>query len=394
MDKIAIKYAQLATLAVRQPFYVDGVARKSDTEPDLDFEFHPTAECTETMERLDILFRRAERLGGIVLAARVLDQSAGGDDLVRFPPAPADKLTFWMRLRNPNVLNFDDLPTEFDPARIYYFTNQQTDAEAPRDDLHLTKSADGIDGAHDWIVRSRENYRFHHGAEIAPAAATVTHLLTGSEVLPTSVVNKGGQSDIAFDLRSLPLGRCELRIAGAVKDDFYFADSSEPQEFGLIELVLSSTLAANYRIVEPDRSLTSTRPAYAIRLPNRHTRWRYTFQLSPSGPVAAEIHDLCDADKADFFDRLKLITNDPEITFRRTATSDREVEFVSDDELAQSERYITTSLQKPLALTLTLKKHVGNKNESIVRSDLPYPPISLIDARAAPPVYSDTFLTI
>jgi hypothetical protein len=391
MDNIAVKYAQLATVAVRQPFYVDGVARKSDAEPDLDFEFHPTAECTETMERLDILFRRAERLGGLALAARVLGKSAGGDDLVRFLPAPADKLTFWMRLRNPNVLNFDDLPTELDPARIYYFANQQTDAAAPRDDLHLTKSAAGVDGAHDRIVRSRENYRFHHSAEIASAAATVTNLLTGSEVLPTSVVNKGGQSDVAFDLRSLPLGRCELRIADAVKDEFYFAGSSEPQEFGLIELVLGSTLAANYRILEPDRSLTSARPAYTIRLPNRHTRWRYTFQLSPSGPLATEIGALSDAAKADFLDHLNITTNDPAITFSRTATSDREVVFVSDIEIAQSERYILSS-HKPLALTL--KKHVGNNDEGIVRSDLPYPPISLIDARAAPPVFSDTFLTI
>jgi len=328
----------------------------------------------------------------VTVLARVLGKNAGGDNLLRFLPAAAEKLTFWMRLRNPNVLNFDELPTAFDAARLYYFTNQQTDAAAPRGDLHLTKVAAGVDGDQDRLERSTENYSFHHDAEVAPGTAKVKHLLTGVEVLPSAIVNDAGKSDLVFDLHSLPVGRCELAIGGAVKDMFYFAPSSEPQEFGLVELVLSSTLAANYRMVEPDRSLTSARPGYSIRFANRKTRWRYTVALSPNGPIAADMAGMSDPDKANYLQHVNVIsTNDPTITFSPTTATDQLLVFVSDAEIALREQYLVGAQHKPLLLSL--KKNVGSSDD-VVRSDLPYPSNSSIDARAAPPVFSDTFLTI
>jgi len=60
MDNVSVRYVPLATLSVRQAFYANGVARKSSGEPDLDFAIEPTAECEETMRRLDILFRTCE----------------------------------------------------------------------------------------------------------------------------------------------------------------------------------------------------------------------------------------------------------------------------------------------------------------------------------------------
>jgi hypothetical protein len=392
-DNVAFLYAVLATVSVRQPFYVDGVARKFAVEPELDFEIYPTGECAETMRRLDIVFRRSDRNGGVTLLARVLGKTAGGDDILRFRPAPADKLTFWMHLRNPNVLNFDDLPIALDPANLYYFTNQQTDAAAPRNDLHLTEAATGVDSDHDRIRRSVENYTFRHEAEVAPDTAKVKHVLSGIEVLPSSIVNKSGKSDLTFDLHSLPLGRCDLQIGGAVKDRFYLAPTPEPREFAVIELVLASTLAANYRLVEPDRSLSSARPAYSMRFANRKTRWRYTIALSPNGPLAADIAVLSDADKQQYLSHLNITSNDPAITFTPAAPTDRLLVFVSDADIALREQYVVVagSQLKPLSLSLT--KNVGSSND-VVRSDLPYPPNSSIDARAAPPVFSDTFLTI
>jgi hypothetical protein len=154
--------------------------------------------------------------------------------------------------------------------------------------LHLTKVAAGVDGDQDRLERSTENYSVssrrrgcaRHGKGEAPPHRR--------RVLPSAIVNDAGKSDLVFDLHSLPVGRCELAIAGAVKDMFYFAPSSEPQEFGLVELVLSSTLAANYRMVEPDRSLTSARPGYSIRFAIARrdgvTRWRFrpTVQSLPT----------------------------------------------------------------------------------------------------------------
>jgi hypothetical protein len=391
-DNVAFKYAVLASVSVLQPFYVDGVARKSEAGPELDFEIYPTAECADTMRRLDVLFRRSDRLGGVTVLARVLGKTAGGDDLLRFLPASADKLTFWMRLRNPNVLNFDDLPTALDAASLYYFTNQQTDAAAPRGDLHLTQGAAGVDGNQDRLERSTEHYSFHHDAEVVPGTAKVTHLLTGVDVPPSTIVNKAGKSDLAFDLHSLPVGRCELAIGGAVKDTFYFAPSLEPQEFGLVELILASTLATNYRMVEPDRSLTSTRPGYSIHFANRKTRWRYTVALSPNGPLAADLAKLMsDAERTQYLNHVNVISTDPAITFSPTTATDQLLVFVSDAEIALREQYLVGAQHKPLSLSL--KKNVGS-GDDVVRSELPYPSNSSIDARAAPPVISDTFLTI
>lgn len=392
-DDLAFRYVVFATLSVRQPFYADGVAGKSDAAPDLDFEISPTAECAQTMRRLDILFRRSGGIGGVTLLARVLGKTAGGNDVLRFPPAPADKLTFWMRLRNPDVVNFDDLPAKLDASTIYCFTNQQADAAAPRADLHLTHDAAAVDGAKDRIERATESYAFHHDAEVAPDAAKVRHLLSGMEVAPTSITNEAGQSDLVFDLRSLPLGRCELAIGGAVEDTFYLVPSSEPREFGLTELALAPTLAANYRLVEPDRSLTPVRPAYSIRFANRRTRWRYTIAVSPNGPLAADMAGMSDAAKQQYLSHVNVTSNDAAITFSPAVTSDRLLVFVSDAEIALREQYVVVagSQQKPLKLNLT--KNVGSGNDD-VRSDLPYPPSSSIDARTAPPVFSDTFLTI
>jgi len=390
-DSVAFRYLTWATLTVRQPFYADGLARKHDLQADLDFDIAPTAECDDTMRRLDLIFRRSDRTAGATVLGRVLGKNAAADDLVRFTPRSADKLTFWMRLRNPDVINFDDLPTQLDSARIYYFTNQRQDAGAARDDLHLSSAANGVDANQDRIARSMESYTFHHNAEVAPGAAKVTHLLTGTELAPTSIANKSGQSDLAFDLHALPLGRCELAIGGVVKDTFYFLPSSEPQQFGLIELVLGSALDANYRIVEADRSLTSARPVYSIRFANRKTRWRYTVSVSPSGPLATDMAGLSDADKAAYLSHLNVTTNDTAITFAPATANDRLLVFVSNGDIALREQYISSSQQKPLALSLV--KNAGSGND-VVRSDLPYPLTSSIDARTAPPVYSDTFLTI
>jgi len=390
-DNVAYKYVVMASVSVLQPFYVDGIARKSDVGPELDFELYPTAECVDTMRRLDLLFRKSDRVGGVTLLARVLGKTAGGDDLLRFPPTSADKLTFWMRLRNPNVLNFDDLPTAFDAASLYYFTNQRTDAAAPRGDLHLTRGAAGVSGDQDRLERSTENYSFHHDAEVAPGTAKVKHLLTGLEVLPSAIVNQAGKSDLVFDLHSLPVGGCELAIGGAVKDVFYFAPSSEPQEFGLVELALASSLTANYRMVEPDRSLTSARPGYSIHFANRKTRWRYTVAVSSNGPLATDMAGMSDAERTQYLSHVNVISSDATMTFSPTTATDRLLVFVSDAEIALREQYLVGAQHKPLSLSL--KKNVGS-GDDVVRSDLPYPSNSSIDARAAPPVFSDTFLTI
>lgn len=395
MDKATFKYVELATVSVKQPYYANGVCKKYQVEPVVDFELIPTDECRELMKKLDLVLRSTDRTGGFILLARVLGINGNGDDILRFPPQASDKLSFWLTLNNPNALNFDDLLTNSDSSGFYYFSNQQTDAAALRDNLHLTSAASGVSGASDYMTKSAANYRFHHTAEVAAGTAMVKHILSGMQVLPDSIINRSAQSDLLFSLSALPIGKCQLIIGGSIKNEFYFVGSPAFQVFGVIELLLSDTLASNYRIVETDRSLTKTRPTYSILFRNRKTFWRYTIHLQPNSPLSLEMNALTAPDKADFLSKLNIVSNDTAITFTQTSASDKDIVFVSDSDLALQEKYVSGTSVNHDPLSLTLKKYIGvMAKEANVRSDLSYPQTELIDATTPSVIYSDVFLTL
>jgi len=395
MDTLSSKYKPLASIAIRQPYYSNGICKKYQTEPILDFELQPTDECQILMNRLNLLFRRDDRQGNSILLAQVSGSNPGGDDLLRFSPQPGDKLSFWVRLHNPNVLNFDDLALFSGDGSLYYFSNQQSDAAALRNNLHLSQDATGVKPAKDSKKRSSTIYRFHHGAAVAVGQAFVQHELTAWKVASTSIINQGGQSDLIFNLSELPIGICKLLISGAVVDEFYYTGEPGFAVFGVVELLLADTLTANYRIIEPDYSLTAQRPAYSILFQNRKTRWRYTIHLYPNSPLFIEMAALSAGDKANFLNKLNITSNDMSITFNRSITSDTEIEFVANSDVWLQEKYLSSSSITHDPLSLTLKKYIGDPvKETIVRSDLPYPKTELIDSSTPPVIYSDIFITI
>ncbi len=395
MDKAVFKYAELAKATVSQPYYANGVCQQYHVDPILDFELLPTDECLALMKKLDIVFRPTDPSGGFIVLARVLGTNGSGDDMLRFPPRAGDKLSFWIKLNNPNVLNFDDLPTHGDLSGIYYFSNQQIDASALRDNLHLSSSSSGASGSSDYMAKSAANYRFHHTAQVSAGTAMVKHILSGMLVLPDSVINRSGQSDLVFNLNSLPLGKCQLIIGGSVEDEFYFFGNPAFQVFGVIELLLSDILDSNYRMVESDRSLTKTRPTYSILFRNRKTFWRYTIHMQTNSPLFLEMAGLNASDKADFLSKLNIVSNDTAITFTQTSASDKDIVFISDSDLALQEKYVSGSSANHEPLSLTLKKYIGVMlKEADVRSDLSYPQTGLIDATTPSVIYSDVFLTL
>lgn len=395
MDKATFKYAELARVKVSQPYYVNGVCQKYHVDPVLDFELLPTEECQLLMKRLDLVFRPTNTSGGFIVLARVLGTNASGDDILRFPARAVDKLSFWIKLNNPNVLNFDDLPTHGDLSGIYYFSNQQIDALALRDNLHLSSSFLGVSGASDYMAKSTGNYSYHHAAQVTTGTAMVKHILSDMQVLPYSIVNRSGQSDLVFNLNPLPLGKCQLIISGAVIDEFYFVGNPGFQVFGVIELLLSDALESNYRMVESDRSLTKIRPTYSILFRNRKTLWRYMIHLLPNSPLFLEMAGLNASDKADFLSKLNIVSNDTAVTFTQTSVSDKDIVFISNSDLALQEKYFSGSSANHEPLSLTLKKYIGvMAKEADVRSDLSYPQTGLIDATTPSVVYSDVFLTL
>lgn len=395
MSGLQVKYRELFSVSIGQDFYANGVCRKYTDVPLPDMVLLPTEECETLMRKLDIIYRSNDQAAGGILLARVSGTNMGGDDILRFKAAREDKLSFYSVLRNADVLSFNDLPVNADPARIYYFSNEQTDALAPRNDLHITTAAAGVNGVADAVKRSGPNYRYHHSTTVATGTAFVRHILSGIQTEAKSIINQGGQSDLLFDLSSLPSGKCELLISAVVKDSFYYLkDISSQPVFAVIEVLLSQTLIGNYRVVETDQSLTPARPAYSIKFLKRKTVWRYTIHLPETCPLARKMAAMNGVQKAAYLSNLKIETNDTTINFLQASASDTDIVFLSVGQIALQEKYISSTSLTHEPLIITLKENTGLVNEAVVKTNLPYPSAGTIDARHLPTIYSDILITL
>jgi hypothetical protein len=188
---------------------------------------------------------------------------------------------------------------------------------------------------------------------------------------------------------------CELYVNAALTDTFYhLADSPAAGLFGVIEINLAPTLDANYRVVEADRSLVAPAPAYSIQFSRRKTTWRYTVALTPNSPLYQEMAALSAPDKADFLNRLNVVSNDTAVKFKKGNVTDTSIEFVSLTPLALQEVYISSSSATHDKLGLELKKYIGKPKETTVKAGLPYPSPGVINNLQAPFIYSDIFLTL
>ena len=396
MRGIQIKYAELLRLSVEQLFYQNRLYKQNAVAPELDILIVPTDDCLSVLNRLNMVFKNTSVNSGFIVLARVAGTNGSGNDLIKFPARTDDILSFLMVLKNHDVINFNDLPVQYSANRIYYFNNEVNDLAATRNDLHLSKDVAGVDGTNDSIKTSTENYRFHHIAAVAQHTAKVKHILSGQFVEPALIVNQGGQSDLTFNLSTLPMGKCELLINNISQDQFYYLEKYAGQNvFGIIELSLASTLASNYRIIEADRSLIAQKPFYTITFVNRKTTWRYRIRLQNTSPLFLEMTALSPADKADFISKLNIVTNDTTITFSRDTITDNEFVFVSDNPLLLQEKYFSSTSLTHDPLNLTLKKYISDATrEAAVKSNLPFPLTGSIDASALPQIYSDIFLTL
>lgn len=390
MAVITISYKELLRIGIELPFYANGRSRKGAAAPVPDISITPDAETEALFRRMDLLLRTVP--GGVVILARTQGETAGGDPLMRFPARKGDKITLLLQLNNPGVLAVNDLPADAAPEKLIYLSNTVADADAARDKLHLSESADGVSGGSDTVSFAKDTYRFHSSTLVNPASVFVKHLLTGEEVPPASLVNEGGKADLLFNLSSLPGGLCELWIGGALKESFYHLAGSSPQPvFGVIEILLDSTPDENYRVIEPDRSLSAPRPHFTAGFVSRETRWRYTFALQSSGPLALELAGLSAAQKTAFLAHLNIVTNDSSLSFSpHPSGSDDRLVFVADAPVALREGYFTPG---GAALSLALRKSIGEAGEAVVKRGLPYPSASIITPEGTD-TYSDIFITL
>ena len=392
-----IQYKELFSFSLEQLFYKNNYCKDYSLEPKLDIQYVPTVECNDTMNRLDLIFRKTDQKAGFTILARIMGENLSGDPLLRFSYGNHEKLAFWLVLNNPEVLNFNNLPAKFSKDDFFCFNNQVADPAALRSSLHMTVDPIGVVGINDISKISSQTYRFHHSSEVAENTSKVKHMLTGIEITPKYITNASGESDLIFDMSLLPSGKCKLLINNIQRDEFYYMGLSVPNTplLGVIEFSLSRSLNSNYRIAEPDYSLTAQRPYYKVRLINRETFWRYTVKLQPNSPLYLEMAALSPADKTDFKNRLNIVTNDSNITFSAVPVTDTEFIFTSDNVVALKEKYISSSTLPPKTLSIALKKYIGIPAKEVsVKADLPFPSLNLVDTLNYPLVYSDVYLII
>lgn len=396
MPTVIVKYSELVTLSVMQLFYSNQICPTYQSTPKLDFNIVPTDECMAFMKAKNMIFKNTATTGGFVVMAATSGKNPGGNDLLRNSITNADKLSFFMLLQNPDLVNFDVLPTQLNAGNIYYFSNQVKDLAAARNNLHLTKNAAGVDGNVDQLKKSTASYTFKFAGVITPNAAKVKHLLTGAIVTARTVIVDGTKSDITFDLSSLPSGCCQLLVNNIVTDTFYFLGTMANQQiFGVIELSLSTALSANYRIVEADKSLVPARPNYVVLFKNRQTVWRYTIQLQTNSPLYQEMAKLTAVQKADFIKQLAISSNDTTIKFKLSSSTDLSLVFVSMSNVALLEKYTSSTSATKDPLIITLSKYTKTPAKiAVVKTSLPYPSTAIIDSGSFPTIYSDIFISL
>ena len=395
MGSVQIKYTELFSLSIQQPFYTNGLTGKYIVEPTLDYQIFPTSESRGLMQRLDMIFRTLPNKGGCTVWGRTQGMS-GANPLLYFKPKKGDVLAFVLTLSNPSFLNYNDLPTQLGNDTIYYFSNLVNDATAARDNLHLSTDAAGV-AVGDTLKKVQGSYTYTYGAHIAPGNAKLKHATSGLELLPSSLVNDSGQALLNFDLATFPSGKCELQIGGVtVEEAYHLKGTGEATVFAVVECALETLALPNYTIVEADGSITPQRPQYTLLFNNRATLWRYKLVLQENSPLYVEMNGLTPAEKVDFLSRINVVSNDTGVVFIPNVISDTQFEFVSDAPKPLQESYVSSSSATGNALSLALKKYIGHPTipAEDIKVNLPYPPKHQLDASNDPLIYSDVLLNL
>ena len=390
-----VKYSELFSVNITQRYYDNDKPAKNSIGPVLDYALHATPQCRALLNRLDLVTKVKPNKGGFTVWGRTQGPS-GANTLLYFKPRKGDVLTFFINLNNPAFLSYNDLPTQLPADHIYYFNNEVTDAAAPKDNLHLNIDPLRVSNS-DAIKKATGTYEYIHAAVLNPGAAKLKHIASGYEALPSSQNNQGGQTFLSFNLAGFPTGMCELQIGGVkVETAYHWNDQLGADVFAIMEFSLEALALPNYRIVEADGSITPQRPQYNLLFMNRATLWRYTMVLEQNSPLYRELIALPPAEKADFMNRINVISNDTAVVFVPTVVSDTHFEFVSNAPKALQERYISSSSATGNSLTLALKKYVNHPTipEEDIKVNLPYPEAHRLDATNDPVIYSDVRLTL
>ncbi len=309
-------YTLLFQIVIDNSYYANPVPTAGVDEAD--FDWIPTPATVQLMKRYGLLFRTTPT-GCLVLAE--VKKNGVGNRTTRIPNG--SKLLFVIRLRNALVPAITDLPTQLDRFQpLFFFTNTTIHNEAGvnRKNIPITK---------DLFVKTDDQLQ-----------------------LPAQ--------------RATLLNQLGTLAEGPV--------------FGVLDIVLDTTLPALQRVVDPQQILTDDRPVFKLIFQHRKSRWRYTIQVDTPN---VDIDDL-------------VVQNLP--PFSRQNSGSNQVLFVSNSEIDTLKNYPLP----PPAVKLTFRTNVSAglplSGTSVVRN-LPYPAPTSLHTESDPvthvtTIYSDALTTL
>jgi hypothetical protein len=208
-------------------------------------------------------------------------------------PAIADlkeplKLTFWIRMNDPNFLNYTNIPFAFGDY-VYHFTNR---ADDKLDDENNNLSADEF---------VRENDKL-------PIAGAVLdyRLEEPMENLHVEVANelgeivferryKGVTSVCSLNLSQEPAGKYTLLLDGLEEFSFYIAPEGTKNIFGVIDIYIDPKDNSPYSLFED--GLPIKKKEYKIHFQSRAVHWKYIVMETNSNNPQHSAHEIYDNTK-------------------------------------------------------------------------------------------------
>lgn len=372
---IQLKYKELLTVDIEHSFYQNKYCAKYKTVPVPDFGIVPTSDSTVLMKRLGMVFRANPEKNGFTVFSQIKDALNADDYLLSVRPTDGSKLVFYLQFKNNNFLNFTDLDVK--NGEILYVNNRVVDGGASRNDLHLMTDNDQVKTNKDLIKSQGSDYVYEHNAMVAMGTVKVRFLDTNQLIDPTFIQKNPVGSSLIFDLKSLPMGRCQLEIGGVFFDRFYYTGNVE-NIFGIIELYFDNLMPNNYRVLDVNllkfNVLKKDRPLYKIKFANRKTLWKYIIDIQKSGVLQRDLSLLPNpAAKDNYVNKLNLIANDVGIIFTKTSGTgaDSRLSFTSNNPIDLKEKFFTSGGTNDL--TMKLRKLIGDPSEEDLKTQLPLP---------------------
>jgi hypothetical protein len=285
---IQTKYEQLMKVNMLHDYFVDGIAKQVEITPD-----------NFTKIRLkQYQLKCAQEGSGLIIG---FGQSTNTSSAISVITEPL-KLTFWLKINDPNFLNYTNIPYTFGDY-IYHFTNRPNDK---LDDENANLSSD----------------EFVRVTDRLPLAGAVLdyRLEEPMENLHVEVANELGEivferryngvtSVCTLNLSQEPAGKYTLLLDGLEEFSFYISPDGVKNVFGVIDIYIDPKDKSPFSLFEDGKPVK--RKEFKVHFQARAVKWKYIFmETNPNNPqhTEYEIYDNAKGDKVQKFSDAQNVT--------------------------------------------------------------------------------------